>query len=201
MLPSVYTSCQESQTNRDPLLKGLPSAEALWMLSLAWDTWAEATQSGAWQGKSPQSPAQHHPPSTAKAGLREGHSSAGGHSCPQPAQKQLLWQPSPWITLKQALQLQENAKLWTRTSRDRSVFQEQVSIGLWCWLASACRVPPGCCRDEDWGQHHHSLCFFSFPLCIFGVKDQDQELQLCLTCQDRNGEDWLQQAQDLTKKG
>lgn len=188
MLPSVYTSCQESQTNRDLLLKGLPSAEPLNAVTCLRQVGRRPLRGGAWQGEPPEPcgqgcfgtwagttlPAE---PGRAPGGAASSHSSTGEAQLPHgPAHKQLLCQPSPWSTEEEeALQPQENSKLWNRTSRDRPASQEQVSIGLWCWLASACRVLPGCCRDRDWGQHH-SLCLFSFPLCIFGVIFKDLQL-------------------------
>lgn len=77
--------------------------------------------------ESPEPPAQpcgqgcisrlsrHHPSSTAKAGLKEGlpagTAQLGKHSCLTGQLKQLLPHLSPWITEKEALQLEENSKL------------------------------------------------------------------------------------------
>lgn len=115
-------------------------------------------------------------PNTAGAHLKDGilastAVSEGAKLPHKPTHKYPLCLPSYWITEKEALKLQENWKLWSGTSRDRQPFpQEQVSMGLCCWLAAACQVLLDCCRAED-RDEHHGPCLLFFPLRIFRVKD------------------------------
>lgn len=83
MLPSVYTSCQESQTNRDLLLKGFLQQRPSGCCHLS--QMGRGTLRGERGQEEP----------------REGHSRAGGARLPhRPAHRQLLCLPAPCIAEK-----------------------------------------------------------------------------------------------------
>lgn len=153
MLPSVYTSCQESQTNGDLLLKVFLQQRPFECCHLPQVHGQKATQRGSMAKEEP--PRVPHRQgcilclSTAKAGLKEGlpvgTAGLGKHSCSPGQLRNNSYAILHFGSLKKKPFSYRKIQSYEIGPPETGLF----SIGLCCWFASACRVLLGCCRDED----------------------------------------------------